>query len=426
MIALLLVAVLLAGGGALALAAGGFFHSKAPLTPAEIAAQRERRLLAAERRDAQRALALVAATLPTRPGAPEPPIPGTLFVRPLASHQVVGFVPYWTLPELTPADDADATVLCFYGVSVTASGSLDQSGPEWGNAAAALASPAFDAFVQAAHAAGTRVLLTLASADDKVIAGLTADPAATAAKVAPALEAIVRAHGLDGVNLDVEGSRAGDREGYVAFARALTRALRAADPGGELMLDTYAGSAGNRDFFDVRRLAPLVDSLFVEGYDMQAAHLAAATAPLATNSLGYSEAQSLIQYTHIVPARELILGLPFYGYDFTTRTLGSKARLAAASPVAVTYHAVLGVGRPAGWDPVAATPYASFKEGAVNHETFYDDPLSLAAKSALAAEFHLLGVGAWAFGMEGGDAAMLAALTGDATATKLPLAPPAP
>ncbi len=421
-IAVLLVGVLLLGGGFLALVATGVIGHRPTLTPAQIAAARARRLLAQERRAASHALATLTVTPPTSYGAPAPAMPAQLFRTPLGSHQVVGFVPYWTLPELTAPDYAEATTLCYYGVSVTSSGTLLESGPEWGSAAATLASASFSSFVAAAHAAGDRVLLTLATADDAVIDKLVSHPTTTSAKLAPALAAIVAAHDLDGVNIDIEGTRPRDRAGYVRFATELTSALRQADPGGELMLDTYAGSAGStKDFFDVKRLAPLVDALFVEGYDMNEPHLASSTAPLATNNLGYSEAQSLIEYTRLVSPRRLILGLPFYGYDYTTRSLTRRASLSAPAPEAVTYAAVQAVGRPALWDPVAAAPFTRFRRAGSPHQTYYDDPLSLAAKTALASNFHLLGVGAWAFGMEGGDAAMLAALSGGSPVVKVPL-----
>ena len=395
------------------------------LTPAQVAARaaaaRARRLEATQRKDAHQALGLVAATLPTTPGALEPVAPDTLFRTPLPAHQVVGFVPYWTLPQVTSADFTNSTVLSYYGVSVSGNGSLLMTGPEWGNAAATLASSAFRSFVVDAHAAQTRVLLTLASADDAAIAGLVRDPAATSARVATALSALVKQHGLDGVDIDIEGDKQADRAGFVRFVGDLATALRAADPGGELLLDTYAGSAGNpKDFFDVKRLARYVDEIFVEGYDMNTPQRASATAPLVTTNLGYSETQTLMQYEAVVSPQKLILGMPFYGYDFTTITQVPGARLTAAARVAVTFSAVTGVGRTAYWDPVAESPYTRFSLDGKSHETYYDDPTSIALKTALASQFHLLGVGAWAFGMEGADPAMLAALSGDSPVVKLP------
>jgi Glycosyl hydrolases family 18 len=413
--ALALLVVLLAGGGVAVVLIGNRQPALTPAEQAELAAAAARhRLEAAERSLSSTALRALAVSLPTKV-APEPPLPGKLFRRPLASHEVVGFVPYWTLPSLLGADYSGASVLCFYGVSTTADGAIDLSGPEWSSAGAVLASSAFADFVDRAHAAGTSVLLTVASANDQVISALVASPAPHAARLASGLEQLVRRYGLDGIDIDIEGTRASERAGFSAFAAQLSADLRRLSPSGELLLDTYAGSAANpRDFFDVSRLWHDADAIFVEGYDMQNPTHAGSTSPLSTSNLAYSESQTIIQYRALVPGSHLILGLPFYGYDYTVATLAPGARRAVATPEAVTYQAVRGVGRASYWDPVAASAFTRFHLDGALHETYYDDPLSLAAKTALAIQSHLLGVGAWAFGMEGGDPMELAALAGEA------------
>jgi spore germination protein YaaH len=89
----------------------------------------------------------------------------------------------------------------------------------------------------------------------------------------------------------------------------------------------------------------------------------------------------------------------------------------------VNYQAITTVGRPALWDPVSETPFTRFLEGTQWHETWYDDPVSLALKVALAMNFHEEGVGVWALGMEGGDTAMLYALDGGTAPLKGTLVP---
>ena len=52
------------------------------------------------------------------------------------------------------------------------------------------------------------------------------------------------------------------------------------------------------------------------------------------------------------------------------------------------------------------------------HETFFDDPTSLALKAQLANWFHIAGVGIWALGMDGNNPADLPTLLGNAPAAK--------
>jgi spore germination protein YaaH len=58
------------------------------------------------------------------------------------------------------------------------------------------------------------------------------------------------------------------------------------------------------------------------------------------------------------------------------------------------------------------TPYAVFRRDGGWHQLWYDDPVSIALKVALAVNMHAAGVGAWALGMETNSPAMLDALTG--------------
>ena len=70
------------------------------------------------------------------------------------------------------------------------------------------------------------------------------------------------------------------------------------------------------------------------------------------------------------------------------------------------------------WDPTTQTPWTSYQVGSQWHQTFFDNPTSLALKAQLANTYHIAGVGIWAMGMEGSDPAMQAALEGSAPPVK--------
>ena len=56
------------------------------------------------------------------------------------------------------------------------------------------------------------------------------------------------------------------------------------------------------------------------------------------------------------------------------------------------------------------------------HQTFFDNPTSLALKAQLANTYHIAGMGIWAMGMEGSAPAMQAALRGRGTLREGPAA----
>jgi spore germination protein len=215
------------------------------------------------------------------------------------------------------------------------------------------------------------------------------------------------------VSIDIEGQYAKERAGFVSFVKDFYHDMKTADPTAFILLDTYTDSAANPDnFYNVSELYPFVNDIFIMGYDMNTLSTASPNAPLINENLGNSDVQSLLSYTSVVPPQKLILGVPFYGYDFTTKDPYPYSPTKNSYPVAVTWDSILSVGRPQLWDPMSLTPWYRFKTGKTWHQTWFDNPVSIALKTALANEFHLGGVGVWALGMNGGDTQMLQALAG--------------
>ena len=131
------------------------------------------------------------------------------------------------------------------------------------------------------------------------------------------------AKNLDGVNLDFEGEGSGDQAGLTALVSQVSGAFRAANPHWQVTMDTYASAAGDPGgFYDIAGLAPSVDAFFVMAYDMNGKS-PSPTAPL-TGS-GFTDLQALQEYTSVVPAAKVILGVPYYGYDWPTSGPGLGA-----------------------------------------------------------------------------------------------------
>ena len=347
-----------------------------------------------------------------------PSVTTNLFAQPLSPVEVLGFVPYWEASSINATELADVSSIALFGVEVASSGSFYQSGPGWNDYAAS----GYSSLIAAAHSDGDRVLFTISTTNTGVINHLVSDPVPTSAALAQALAGAVASGGLDGVDIDIEGTQQSERAGFVTFVGDLVSRLRADGMRGEIVLDCYPQSAGDStSFFDVAHLAPLVDRVFVMAYDMEQYSRSSATAPLQSPDLGLSDVQSLIQYTKVVPADKLILGVPFYGIDFTTETDKAGALTVTPYPTEETNQAILAAGRTPYWDPLTDTVWTHFKHGGSWHQTWYDDPVSIALKRALAAHFHLAGVGAWALGFEGSDSSVLGALDGGVAPKRLPL-----
>lgn len=414
--------IVFAIGGLIGAFAAGAFKSKPSLTPAEKAALRAERaaarLRAAELRDVSAASKLVEVTAGSGGVASADPV--ISYARPLPPAEVLGFVPYWEAASLTPPDLDLVSEIALFGVEVGPTGAFVETGPGWTDYAA----NGYQSLVSAAHAVGDKVMFTISTTRSNVIRHLVRDPSSTSATLAKALAGAVSSGGLDGVDIDIEGTAQSERPGFVTFVRGLVHALRVDGMSGEIVLDSYPQSAGDStSFFDVAKLAPLVDRIFVMAYDMEQFASASPTAPLYSRNLGLSDVLSLIQYVKVVPPQKLLLGIPFYGVDFTTAGRAKGADSLKPYPEEVTYQAILAAGHPPIWDPVTRTAWTRFHLGKTWHETWYDNPVSVALKRALAARFHLAGVGAWALGFEGSATNMLQALDGPTPPKRPPHVP---
>ncbi len=361
-----------------------------------------------ENTDVRIAKSYLNVSLPSRVGAPSPGFTNSIFKPAIKQHVVVGYVPSFELSSVTPQDLSSVSVVCYDGVDVGTSGQIvsDQN-------LSMLAQSGVQNLISASHLDNDMVLLTAYTSSNPVIKSITRHPAASAARLAAGLVPLLRSDGFDGVSIDIEGQYAKERAGFVSFISYFHQDMQKEDRTAFLLLDTYTDSAANPDsFYNVARLYPFVNDIFIMGYDMNSPTAASPNAPLINENLGNSDVQSILSYTKVVPSQKLILGVPFYGYDFTTKNQYPYGPTKNLYPVAVTWASILATGRPQLWDPMSLTPWYKFKIGKTWHQTWFDNPVSIALKTALANEFNLGGVGVWALGMNGNDTQMLKALEG--------------
>jgi spore germination protein YaaH len=372
--------------------------------------------LAAETSGVARALADVNVKLPQTIGAPAPTAPANPFKRPLGSRTVLGFLPSWQLADASTVPYSSLSEVAYYALEVQPHGTILQSGYGWDDLANGSVAP----LVSGAHAHGARALLTLFSNTNSTLDALANDPVASGTALAEHVAPLLSQHGFDGVDLDLEGTQAIARSGFVKFVAAFSSKLRSLDPTWTIVLNTFPQSAvDSTSFFDVKALAPSVDQFFVMAYDMSDLSIPGPTAPLDGAEL--SDASTLASYTATVPASKVILGIPFYGFDFPA-TRSKPPSDSTGTPISVSYSSVVQAGRRVLWDPVTDTAFSSFVRSGHWHQTWFDNPLSVALKVALAAEFQAGGVGAWELGMANGQPQITSVLDGGSPPKRLGLA----
>jgi spore germination protein YaaH len=349
-------------------------------------------------------------------GAPDREIFGFALASSL-SDPTIGY-PSWNFSLLS--------TVAYFGLHVNDDGTFaaDQGMTVWN-------SSALTSFVSAAHAKGTKVVVTIIEQDfSSNTPHMCAALAHTGVTITNTVDAM-KAKGVDGVNVDYEGlngscgSPTDSSYARHTFTQFIAN-LRAAMPAGSyLSVDTYASSAADTvGFFDVPGLAASADSLFVMAYDLEYSNYYQSptkcgsfclgpTAPLSTYH--YTDTGTAQQYVNVVPSSKVILGVPYYGRKacvggalpnqfpigaVTADTyLDAVAEDTSPDVLSGSFNAHRDGNDPAGqerWDTWYNT---SLK---CTRELYWDDTISLGNKYDVVNAFNLRGAGIWNLNYGGG------------------------
>ncbi len=267
--------------------------------------------------------------------------------------EVMAFV---TVPELTYARDtldlSAVSTLAFFSLQAGADGHLqhDSRWEAWNGSV-------FAAVLARAHAAGTRVVLSVSrfswSPDETAVTVALLGSSARRARLAKEIAAEVVRRGVDGVNVDLEPVPIGQKAAFTSFVRQLRTALDAAGPG----LQLTVAITGYFSSYDVGRLTGpgAADAIYLMGYHYAGwwSKVAGSNAPLGGS--GYTVAATIHDLlADGVPAERLIVGVPYYGHLWPTATGGLHARtIGQGSDVPLSDAMAILAGVTPHWDPVA-------------------------------------------------------------------------
>jgi spore germination protein YaaH/PKD repeat protein len=132
---------------------------------------------------------------------------------------------------------------------------------------------------------------------------------------------LVQSRGAHGVNIDFEGLPSSQTTNFANFMVNLSNQMHAAIPGSEVSTVLYAVDWSN--VFDFSIMEPEVDHYIIMGYDYyySGSSTAGPTDPLYHfgSTYNYTLSRSITYYLDKgVPANKLVLGLPYYGWDYPT------------------------------------------------------------------------------------------------------------
>jgi spore germination protein YaaH len=359
-------------------------------------------------------------------------------------REVYGFLPYWQLG--TTLNYSTLSTIAYFGVGLNvnlddptdpAIGSLAKRGNGWNG----WTGSTMTNVINQAHAAGTRVALTIESfawnSEGAAFQSQILGTDEIRVRTAQAIAAEVQRRGVDGVNLDFEPIASGQYYNFVTFVQELRVELDKIHPGYELVFCAN-GSGGSYELHGL--LADgAADAVFIMGYDLRGGNPSTTGSidPLVSNNNRYT-LTSITNYflSHGAPAAKTILGLPWesrawsvglatppvlnappasittYGQGATGVTYTTAMQQVAKSSGCADPDSALGWPQPCvpgeQYDPVEETAWVAYYGdfGGTQQtwrELYYDNPRSLGAKCDFIDSKDLRGLGIWALGYDNGN-----------------------
>jgi spore germination protein YaaH/putative cell wall-binding protein len=248
--------------------------------------------------------------------------------------------------------------------------------------------------VKAAQARGLKVLPIIASAWnsegkaalDSLLANKT-----SRTNLINGLTEMLRKTGSDGVVIDFEYLSDTSGPNLTQFIKELSAQFKAQN---KLLVMAVMARTSSTDWypeFDYLHLAQNVDYLNIMTYDYSNS-TPGPIAPLdwIIKVLSYTKGQG-------VAMNKVLLGIPYYGRDWTNTTDGyekASVSLTTALKTLTTYNAT--PQRLTGAADSIGIPYYTYTDTAgASHTVYYDDPQSWEAKLALLDQYNLGGIGSW-------------------------------
>ncbi len=325
---------------------------------------------------------------------------------------VYGFMPYWNIDEVKL--QPELTNLAYFGLTISGDGTImtRQDGglePGYKNLTS-------DLFLELSRQMTDRnqsVEIVLSQFESNTIIDLLANPDSIH-NLLVSLDSILLAYPVNGINLDIEYNgevTASLRDQMTTLVAAINQHLKQKYQQVQFSIDMYASATSTKNIWDVAAIAPQVDYVIVMAYDFhqRSSPQAGPVAPLFGGKKYWDHDinQHLADFVKIVPKEKILLGVPFYGYEWQTTSRDPQAHTFPKTGSAASYKRVKDILAQShelqvetGWNEQALSPYLSYIKDDEIFVVYYENPRSLAYKLDYVNQLGLGGISIWALGYE--------------------------
>lgn len=326
---------------------------------------------------------------------------------------VYGYLPYWNLQKITLQPELDT--LAYFGLVIGSDGSIvtriegsGEPGYQKWNSDAAL--PLINQQIQK----GGKIDLVLAQFDADAIAAFLNNPNAQT-KLLTNLDSVLLSSPVQGINIDIEYSGNNSQAlqpKMTAFIAYLDKHLAQKYPHIKLSIAVYASAATRPQIWDIPGLSPNIDYFVVMAYDFhrRSSPVAGPVAPIfGGKELWDSDISThLKDFLKVTSKEKLLLGVPFYGYEWQTTDRQPQAHTFPETGATASFERVQEILAKRdelkveeGWNEKALSPYITYQEKNNIYVIYYENSRSLSYKLDLVNQLDLAGMAIWALGYEG-------------------------
>ncbi|MFA5078537.1 MAG: glycosyl hydrolase family 18 protein [Dehalococcoidia bacterium] len=316
-----------------------------------------------------------------------------------ANRLVYGFWPYWIPTDSYQPDWSCLDYVCYFSLDANSDGTLnaDNIGAE------------YYIVRDTAHSLNVKVPLALTCFDqdiqDEILAYHKDDLAGNLARKLADL-------GADGVCIDFEDVRDTNSLTHDSNTSLMQVFMTALHDRLDSLNKNYHVSfcvLGNVEkVYRNSMLSKYTDAVVLMGYEYHWS-----TAPVTGAISPYNDADQLDVEDSVdilekyYPRDKIILGLPFYGYDWPCASAEPGARTEGEGAIVYMNSAIANAGIYGRlWDSKSHTPWYKYQSKDTWHQCWYDDEESLGLKFDYIISEKLAGPGFWALGYEGSDASV--------------------
>ena len=327
-------------------------------------------------------------------------------------YTILGFAPYWNRTKISKEAMDSITDYAYFALLLDSKGKLythvnrREQEPGYTNYLRLLSEPRTDyppitlTFMPESQAALTSILNNSVYRNQAI----------------STVSSLLQEASASGVNIDFEPL--GDtppslRDNFTTFVKDLRASLKLSDQNvtPNLSLSVYPSAASRPRIWDLASLDPYLDSLVVMTYDytLPGSSSVGPNSPLrgAGSLFEHDIVKNIAEITALVDSHKILLGIPFYGYEWDVETsekyAPSESRGSVASLERID-QMIKDKTLELLWDRSSLTPYAVKREnGEVVSQIYYENVDSIRLKLELVKQANLGGIAIWALGYEGSN-----------------------